>query len=315
MCTGLTRIRARAGVALARILLVASLLTSTSAVLAAEQWMTLGGLRVAVWSDSVAAEAEQPVIVFSHGFLACATQSRFLMEAFAKAGYIVFAPTHRDSICSVGERPWRPVFPLQDSMEWTDADFRDRAEDIRMLVEAIRVDDRLRTNVDVSRLGLVGHSLGGYTVLGLSGAWPSWNLPGVKAVLALAPYAQPFIAHEALGELSVPVMYQGGTLDFTTPALEKASGAYAQSPPPKYLVEFDLASHLAWTNIGLVAHDQIVFYSVAFMDTYVRSLSRDAELTTSARGVAHLRHAGVSAAKGKVLQEIDGVAPTSSVGD
>ena len=32
---------------------------------------------------------------------------------------------------------------------------------------------------------LAGHSLGGYTVLALAGAWPSWKLANVRAVLAL----------------------------------------------------------------------------------------------------------------------------------
>ena len=150
---------------------------------------------------------------------------------------------------------------------------------------------------------------------GLSGAWPSWKLAGVSAVLALSPYAEPFIEQEALGKLAVPVMYQGGTLDFTTPGLLKASGAYDQSPSPKYLVEFDLASHWAWTNIGFVAHEQILLYSLAFMDTYVRSLVRDAELTTSTHGVAALRHAEVRAAKDKLPRVIGDVSPLTPAGD
>lgn len=41
-------------------------------------------------------------------------------------------------------------------------------------------------------MGLAGHSLGGYTVLGVGGGWPSWRLSGLKAILAMAPYALPF---------------------------------------------------------------------------------------------------------------------------
>ncbi len=104
---------------------------------------------------------------------------------------------------------------------------------------------------DWSRLGLSGHSLGGYTVLALAGAWPEWKLAGVKAVLGLSPYSQPFIVHGTLSGLAAPVMYQGGTLDFTIiPALDKAEGAYDQSPEPKYLLVLDKAAHLAWADIG-----------------------------------------------------------------
>jgi len=270
--------------------------------------MTLGGLRVAVWSGSAQEGLAQPVIVFSHGFLGCATQSRFLMEAFANAGYKVFAPNHRDAMCVGEEKSWpnRALLPLQTPAQWTDRDFRDRAEDIRRLLEAIRTDDRFRANVDLSRLGLVGHSLGGYTVLGLSGAWPSWKLSGVSAVLALSPYTEPFTEQETLSGLSVPVMYQGGTFDFMSmPGMHKTSGAYDQSPSPKYFVEFNSASHWAWTNVGFGVHDQIAAYSLAFMDLYVRGFSRDTELTTSTRGVADLRYAEASVVKAGLAPEIE----------
>ena len=59
------RLRERVA-ALARLAVVAGLLASASA--------------VQVWSDSVSTGAAQPVIVFSHGFLGCATQSRFLSD-------------------------------------------------------------------------------------------------------------------------------------------------------------------------------------------------------------------------------------------
>ena len=51
------------------------------------------------------------------------------------------------------------------------------------------------------------------------------------------------------------------------------------------------------------------------MDTYVRSLVRDAELTTSTHGVAELRHAEVSAAKEKLSPVLGDVVPAPSVGD
>ena len=103
--------------------------------------------------------------------------------------------------------------------------FADRADDIGNLIAAIKTDERFRDLVDWEHFGLAGHSLGGYTVLGLGGAWPSWKLPGIKAILALSPYVQPFVQHKTLTDLSAPVMYQGGTLDFgITPSLAKITG-------------------------------------------------------------------------------------------
>jgi predicted dienelactone hydrolase len=164
-----------------------ALLVCVTAARADEQTVKLGGLDVTVWSQDAGKAARQPVIIFSHGFHGCATQSRFLMEAFASSGYIVFAPNHGDAVCNNGKAHWysRSKVPLRKPELWNDASYRDRADDIRGLIEAVRADARFRARVDWTRLGLAGHSLGGYTVLGLSGAWPSWKLPGVKAVLAL----------------------------------------------------------------------------------------------------------------------------------
>ncbi len=210
----------------------------TGAARAGETSVSIAGLAVTVWQNDAEAAGPRPVVIFSHGFHGCATQTRFLMQAFAGAGYLVFAPNHRDAACGGGswfDRPEQSFFHPED---WTDATYRDRAEDIGKLVAALRADQAWRGRIDWDRLALAGHSLGGYTVLGLAGGWPSWRLPGVRAVLALSPYSQPFLRAGTLRELAAPVMYQGGTLDFgTTPALDKAGGAFAASPAPKYFVE------------------------------------------------------------------------------
>ena len=261
---------------------------------AGQDAIKLADLNVTVWSQRAEANVKQPVIIFSHGFHGCATQSRFLMEAFAADGYLVFSPNHRDATCNGGRDSWlgRAEVPFQDPGKWNENTYSDRADDIRHMVDAIGTDNRFRSRADLSRIALAGHSLGGYTVLGLAGAWPSWKLPGVKAVLALSPYSQPFLQHGTLAGLSAPVMYQGGTLDFgTTPALQKTSGAYDQSPEPKYFVVFDKAGHFAWADVGIKAHREIVAYSLAFMDHYVKGEPAEPSLTKKSPGVALIRYA------------------------
>jgi predicted dienelactone hydrolase len=278
-----------------RALVLVVLCLSIGAADAAQQAVKLGGLDVTVWSREPATSVPQPVIIFSHGFHGCGTQSRFLMDAFADAGYLIFAPNHRDATCRGGNASWseKSAIPFRDPEQWNDSSYRDRADDIHRLIDAIATDERYRSRADISRLALAGHSLGGYTVLGLAGAWPSWKLPGVKAVLALSPYTQPFLARKTLAGLSVPVMYQGGTRDLgITPTVQKSMGSYDLSPPPKYYVEFDGAGHFAWTDIGLAsAHADIVAYSVAFLNLYVRREPVDPQLTRMSPRVAVLRYA------------------------
>lgn len=262
---------------------------------ASEQQVVLAGMDVTVWSEGTAGSTPRPVIIFSHGFHGCATQSRFLMKALASAGYLVFAPNHSDAACNGGKSNWtdRPDLPFQRPGTWNENTYRSRGEDIRRLIEGIRKDDRFSALADLSRLGLAGHSLGGYTVLGLGGAWPGWKLDGVKAVLALSAYTQPFLNHGTLSDLSAPVMYQGGTWDFgITPALRKPMGTYDSSPQPKYYVEFKRTGHLAWSDIGIMAHDAIIAYSLAFLDHYVKGEPADPLLSQarSLPGVAAFKY-------------------------
>jgi predicted dienelactone hydrolase len=273
---------------------------------AAEEWVRLGGLDVAVWAKKSGNGTKLPVIIFSHGFHGCATQSKFLMDALAGAGYIVFAPNHRDATCAGGEASWRDKAetPFGKPGSWTEASYRDRGEDVRKLIEAIRRDPAYGQRADLSRLGLAGHSLGGYTILGLAGGWPVWKLEGIKAVLALSPYSQPFVQHDTLAGLSAPVMYQGGTLDLgITPSIGRPRGSYERSPQPKYFVEFEQASHFAWTDAGRSAHELIAAYGVAFFDHYIKGEAAAPLLTLAEAGVAKLRYAselGNSDAGGKV---------------
>jgi predicted dienelactone hydrolase len=272
-----------------RTLLVLALAFAMAAAHAAdEQSVRIGDIDAVMWTPPDAAPSRWPVVVFSHGMYMCPTQSRQLTAALADAGYLVIAPRHADSVCKASMWPDPTRLGMKPSLWWTDRDYRDRADDIHRLVAALRDDARFRDRVDLDQLALVGHSLGGYTVLGLAGAWPSWRLPGVRAVIALTPYSLPFQRTEGLRHLDVPVMYQVGALDpiFTLP-LE--SSGYAQTPNPKMLVEIAWASHMAWTDMGLSSRDAIVDYAVAFLDHYVKGAPEAAALHAALPGVTDLR--------------------------
>ena len=258
-----------------------------------DETVKIGGRNVAVWRPHGAASGRQPVIIFSHGFGGCGGQSKFLTEALAERGYWVFAPNHKDARCGGrGGKPERPDAPFRDPERWSDKSFADRADDVRAILKVLRDSAAFSSRVDLGRLGLVGHSLGGYTVVGLAGGWSSWKIPGVKAVLALSPYTEPFLVHGTLPGVSAPVMYQGGTLDFgITPSLRKTGGVYDASPSPKYFVELAGAGHFAWTNLRADAHERILTYSLAFLDRYVRNQTPGGNVLTKAgEGISQLRY-------------------------
>jgi predicted dienelactone hydrolase len=262
---------------------------------AAEQPTTYGRASRAL-EGSVARDAPPaactrvPLVLFSHGLGGCALQSLFITEALARHGYVVAAPDHRDAAtCGIeGEGlrlgNLRTDHAVTDPRSWTDQSEIGRLQDLRAVIERVRADAMLAKLTDAEHIGAIGHSLGGYSVLGLAGAWPTWRTAEVTAVVALSPYLTPFLAQGALQKLAVPVMYQGAQYDLgVTPAMEGAQGAFALSPAPKYFVKLKGGTHLEWTNIACLGHSSVTrcvearpnlglidAYAIGFFDRYLK---------------------------------------------
>jgi len=248
-----------------------------------------------------------PLLLFSHGWGGCALQSIFLTEELARAGYVVAAPDHADAACAIGSDEidlgrMRIDRSFLDPASWNERSEIGRLHDLRAAIARVAVDSMLARVTDTERIGAVGHSLGGYAVLGMGGAWPTWRTPQVKAVLALSPYVLPFMVRGTLPRLQVPVMYQGAALDFgLMTSLEGPQGAYAATAPPKYFVKLAGGTHFEWTNLlcggtpdgpaCLKARPNaalIVRYGTAFFDRHLKG--RPAEfLGAPARGVVAYR--------------------------
>jgi predicted dienelactone hydrolase len=270
---------------------------------------TIAGLRVALWyptqampsrhaygggfsgvvaPDAAPACGRLPLVVFSHGLGGCGTQSLFFTEELARHGYVVAAPDHRDAaFCTVdgtrGDlRHIAPEAPLFKPEQWTDATYVDRRDDLEALIDALLVDPVFGEAIDGRAIGAAGHSLGGYTVIGLGGGWLRWKDGRIRAVLALSPYVQPFMVQRSLGSLQVAMMYQGAGLDVgVTPWLD---GAYALTGAPKYFVKLRGGGHFAWTNVacGKAQSVQaclerpepklIAAYGIAFFNRYLKTM-------------------------------------------
>jgi len=249
--------------------------------------ISLEGLDVAVWRPT-SAVAPYPLVIFSHGFHGINTQSEFIMEAMARDGYLVVSPKHKDA----GFSSRGPQVSFSTPEKWNESTYKDRCADITSLIAALHADSKFDKLIDWSKVALAGHSLGGFTALALAGAWPSWKIADVKAVLALSPYTQPLTASGNLSKLNVPVMYQGGTRDyFVTPFIKKAGGAFEKTSTPVYFVEFNGIGHFGWTNFNHSASekDLINYYCLAFLDKYLKG-DDGARLDLKLDGVSVLNH-------------------------
>lgn len=245
------------------------------------------------------------LLLFSHGYLGAGDQSLFLTENLARAGFVVVAPNHRDSVGSgSGVRREPPEFA--NPRAWDAKKFEDRRADLIGLLDAIcGAGDRsgepwptLRSSVDCSRIGAIGHSLGGYVALGIGGARREWLDPRIRAIVALSPYAAPYLESRRPVALSVPVMLQGATLDLLiTPSLPRL---YRQLEGPKCELVLRGENHFVWTNLASIGRSTtaaveagsprwIAGYTLAFLDQYLRDVDRRDFLVKPNRSLARWR--------------------------
>lgn len=234
---------------------------------------------------------EHPLLLFSHGFLGTSDQSIFLTEACARAGYIVAAMNHADSL-GTRQRGKQEPPKFGEFATWTDDKYRDRQEDLTALLNQMlewneSADSPWSGRIDDTRIGGMGHSLGGYTVMGMSGGWKSWKEQRLKAAVLLSPFAHPFDAKGNAGDVTIPVMMQGGTLDwgvtpFLTPVYRKLKG-------PKVLLVLKNETHFGWTNLISLGKtttecvasgnaELMARYTVAFFDQHLLVADRSAIL-------------------------------------
>lgn len=167
--------------------------------------------------DAAVAAGRFPVVVFSHGFGGHRRQSTFLCTHLASHGYVVAAMDHTgNTMIDMAQMTLQVMMgePMPETGPMI-------AELIQLRpADAIFVLDRLlagelgieASQLDADRVGLSGHSFGGWTTLMVSGLDSR-----VKAALPLAP---------AGGKSPLPGEILGETLDF----------AWGRDVPTLYLV-------------------------------------------------------------------------------
>ncbi|WP_174804039.1 alpha/beta hydrolase family protein [Martelella limonii] len=106
--------------------------------------------------DAAPATGIHPLVVLSHGYGGNWRNLNWLAAALAGQGYIVAAPDHPGTTT-------RDRSPQEAARLW------ERPHDLSRVIDLLIDDPGFAGSVDVARIGAIGHSLGGWTVVALAG--------------------------------------------------------------------------------------------------------------------------------------------------
>ncbi|MFK8183644.1 MAG: alpha/beta hydrolase [Phormidesmis sp.] len=237
-------------------------------------------------ASSAAAETNAvPVVVISHGVASSRKTFQYMAEHLASHGYGVVSLEHVDTSAEKFVRfLWGKEGPPSPQ------DLLLRPQDITAALDFLtqqQASDPALARLSLSSVGVLGQSLGGYTVLAAGGAEidplflgqecesslaerPSLNislllqctlleLPAntplevaderVGAIISLNPLTSSIFGRSGLQKIDVPVMLMAGTNDFVTPALPEQIEPFDWlEAPHKTLVVMENGTHFSFLD-------------------------------------------------------------------
>jgi predicted dienelactone hydrolase len=257
--------------------------------------------------NAQAQRSRHPLVLFSHGLGMCSFQSVFLMEYLAANGYIVAAPDHDDAaMCHIGggsdisdcqltkatlksmgnlDKNVQELFP--DKIHYL-LDPAYRPQQMSFVLGSLLGDSEFGQLVDPTKIGVMGHSFGGWTAEALAGAEIDCRNPEsyaasvceapdeklatgkhnskicchepyrgqishfrddrVKAALAFGPGAFIFPNYEAMNTV-VPVMVVMGD-HFEVDFAQNGYEALNAVNPPIYLIVWRDVGHMTVSDVA-----------------------------------------------------------------
>ena len=180
-----------------------------------------------------AAHGPFPLVVFSQGYDVSAEAYSWLLDAWARAGYIVADPTYPLTDPSTPEGVSEP-------------DIVNHPADLRFVISALLGADHgahtvLHGLVDPGRVAIIGHSDGGDVSLAVA-ANSCCRDPAVKAAVILSGAELSAFGGSYYSAGSVPLLVVQGSAD-TVNVPGCSAQLYGPAPPPKYYLNIAGAEH------------------------------------------------------------------------
>jgi predicted dienelactone hydrolase len=181
-----------------------------------------------------------PLLLFSHGSCGVPNQSLFLTALLASWGFVVAAPPHPGNTLA--------EFPACRSSSAVVASAVERPQDVLFALEAMLAADGDPASpflgaIDETRLGMSGHSFGGFTTYVTVPLEPRF-----RAAVPMAP------AVPGSPVLAIPSLTLIGAIDSVVNNAPTRT-AYAAAQSPKYFVEVGDAGHYAFSDLCFPSPD------------------------------------------------------------
>jgi predicted dienelactone hydrolase len=253
---------------------------------------------VAVDAALLAKGGPYPLLVFSHGYGGGGLSAVFFTEGIAARGWIVASPDHLDKHSAVRIRTGQGegldrLGLLQHAKEISVSGPDDRGkylyrlDEMRLVLDDMLTSDLFGKRIYIDRIAVGGHSLGGFTALGLSGTIKERHDPRIKAVLLFSTGAGGYLYREdELKAVRIPSMLFMGEQEETQrrgseTMSELAAKIYRNVSPPKYFLEVKGANHFSFNNrfadnrrtkvlSGTEEQFEVIRrYSIAFLEKHV----------------------------------------------
>jgi predicted dienelactone hydrolase len=198
----------------------------------------------------VSDEGPFPLVVYSHGSGGLRYVASFFTELLASHGFVVVAVDHVGNTAVelvTGDEPPRDQVSL------------DRVLDVQFVIDEMlaasqQADDAFADSIDPERIGVTGHSYGGFTtfasVSGFSNELgEATGDDRIDALVAMAP-ASELNPVEDLEAVDVPTLLVSGTEDITTPIDPDTERAWDSiAGRPLWRVDVTDAGHQSFTDV------------------------------------------------------------------